>query len=97
MKKNLLVLFLIAFLLPFVPKSIAADSPSQIRGIWLTNVDSEILFKADELQRDIDQLAQFNFNTLYPTVWNWGYTLYPSAVAQKATGVCLNTFSSGIL
>lgn len=90
MKKNLLVLFLVAFLLPFVPKSLAADSPSQIRGIWLTNVDSEILFKADELQRDIDQLAQFNFNTLYPTVWNWGYTLYPSAVAQKATGVGLD-------
>jgi uncharacterized lipoprotein YddW (UPF0748 family) len=35
----------------------------------------------------VDQLAALNFNTLYPTVWNWGYTLYPSATAQREMGI----------
>lgn len=56
---------------------------SEIRGVWLTNVDSEVLFESGALQRAIAQLAQANFNTLYPVVWNWGYTTYPSAVMQR--------------
>ncbi|MEO0869731.1 MAG: family 10 glycosylhydrolase, partial [Cyanobacteria bacterium J06642_11] len=35
----------------------------------------------------LDRLAEYQFNTIYPTVWNWGYTLYPSAVATRVFGV----------
>jgi uncharacterized lipoprotein YddW (UPF0748 family) len=28
-----------------------------------------------------------HLNTLYPAVWNRGYTLYPSRVAQQAGGI----------
>ncbi len=93
MKKKLLGLFTLAILLSimlrFVPVGLA-ESTFKIKGVWLTNVDSDILFNKEFLQKAIDQLAQFNFNTLYPTTWNWGYTLYPSDVAQKATGVSLD-------
>ncbi|MGC9503627.1 glycoside hydrolase family 10 protein [Baaleninema sp.] len=58
----------------------------EIRGVWLTNVDSEVLFSRRELRQAIDRLHRLNFNTLYPTVWNWGYTLYPSAVAEPVIG-----------
>lgn len=66
----------------------AKRPPTQeVRGVWLTNIDSDLLFSHDRLQSGIKQLAQLNFNTLYPTVWNWGYTLYPSPAAAQATGL----------
>ncbi|NEQ51349.1 MAG: family 10 glycosylhydrolase, partial [Leptolyngbya sp. SIO3F4] len=58
----------------------------EIRGAWLTNIDSEVLFARDSLEAGLRRLASLNFNTVYPTVWNWGYTLYPSAVAQRTFG-----------
>ena len=59
---------------------------TEIRGVWLTNVDSEVLFSRKSLQEAIRRLKRLNFNTVYPTVWNGGYTLYPSQVAEAATG-----------
>jgi uncharacterized lipoprotein YddW (UPF0748 family) len=53
------------------------------RGVWLTNIDSTVLFSPEETAIAINTLADLNFNTVYPTVWNWGYTLYPSQVAEK--------------
>lgn len=62
------------------------NQPAEIRGVWLTNIDSEVLFDQNTLTQGIDTLSGLNFNTLYPTVWNWGYTLYPSQVAESAIG-----------
>ncbi|NEP62808.1 MAG: family 10 glycosylhydrolase [Symploca sp. SIO2G7] len=64
----------------------AAIPQTEIRGVWLTNVDSQVLFSRDRLASGLKQLAKLNFNTVYPTVWNWGYTLYPSAVARRTFG-----------
>ncbi|PSB10786.1 hypothetical protein C7B62_08235 [Pleurocapsa sp. CCALA 161] len=66
------------------------DPQQEIRGVWLTNVDSDVLFKADQTKEAITLLAKANFNTLYPTVWNWGYTLYPSKIAESFTGLALD-------
>lgn len=64
--------------------------PVEIRGVWLTNIDSDVLFHPQRLAGAIDTLAKLNFNTIYPTVWNWGYTLYPSPVNQGVTGHSLD-------
>ena len=76
-----------------VPERIqpAAVSPTasptkEIRGVWLTNIDSEVLFSRANLESGLQRLARLNFNTVYPTVWNWGYTLYPSEVARRTFG-----------
>jgi uncharacterized lipoprotein YddW (UPF0748 family) len=66
------------------------DKPGEIRGVWLTNIDSDVLFQKDNLSNAIETLSQLNFNTLYPTVWNWGYTLYPSKVTQEVIGKSLD-------
>ncbi len=63
---------------------------SELRGVWLTNIDSNVLFARDRLQNSLQTLKNLNFNTVYPTVWNWGWTLYPSKVAQKVTGRSLD-------
>lgn len=62
----------------------------EIRGVWLTNIDSDVLFEADKTRDAIAMLAESNFNTIYPTVWNWGYTLYPSKVSEDFTGLALD-------
>ncbi|MBW4519001.1 MAG: glycoside hydrolase family 10 protein [Scytolyngbya sp. HA4215-MV1] len=73
--------------LTLIPKPIAANSPaSEIRGVWITNIDSNVLFKANQLTNAVQELARLNFNTLYPVVWNWGYTTYPSTVMQSVMG-----------
>jgi uncharacterized lipoprotein YddW (UPF0748 family) len=61
----------------------------EIRGVWITNVDSDVLFTRDRLATAIKDLRQLNFNTIYPVVWNWGYTTYPSKVAKKIVGSSL--------
>ena len=58
----------------------------ELRGVWLTNIDSQVLFSTEALQLAVNRLADLNFNTLYPTVWNWGYTLYPSGTAERELG-----------
>ena len=63
---------------------------SEIRGVWLTNIDSDVLFDRDRLSRAIQRLHDLNFNTIYPTVWNCGYTLYPSRVANNIIGRSLH-------
>jgi uncharacterized lipoprotein YddW (UPF0748 family) len=93
MGRNGIALFLVTILavsgLIIVPHSISqAGQPStqELRGVWLTNIDSDVLFSKDRLNKGIKQLAKLNFNTVYPTVWSGGYTLYPSQVALQATG-----------
>ncbi|GFE68514.1 glycoside hydrolase family 10 protein [Chroococcus sp. FPU101] len=66
--------------------SFPLSQSSELRGVWLTNIDSDILFSKQKLTESISTLKQLNFNTLYPTVWNWGYTLYPSKVAKQVIG-----------
>lgn len=64
----------------FVPQ----NNTHEIRGVWLTTNDTDTLIDQPKLKQAVDQLANLNFNTLYPVVWNSGYALYPSEVAKQA-------------
>ena len=59
---------------------------TELRGVWLTNIDSNVLFSPASVTDAIQRLQALNFNTVYPTIWNWGYTLYPSQVAERVIG-----------
>jgi len=67
----------------------------EIRGVWLTNIDSDALFDRTVLRSTVQDLARFNFNTIYPTIWNWGYTQYPSKVAQNTLGYAIDPRPAG--
>jgi uncharacterized lipoprotein YddW (UPF0748 family) len=68
----------------------------ELRGVWITNIDSNVLFNRDQLTNAVQQLAAVNFNTIYPAVWNWGYTLYPSAIAQREIGFAVDPRPAGL-
>lgn len=59
---------------------------TELRGVWLTNVGSAVLFFPPGVKRSLHQLAQLKFNTVYPVVWNRGNTFYPSSVAKREIG-----------
>ncbi|MBT9316563.1 glycoside hydrolase family 10 protein [Leptothoe spongobia] len=60
-------------------------TPAQeIRGVWLTTNDTDVLIDQPKLHSAIDQLAELNFNTLYPVVWNGGYAFFDSGTAKRA-------------
>ncbi len=69
-----------------VANSKTPEAVTEIRGVWLTNVASGILFFPWGINRAVYQLAQLNFNTIYPVVWNRGHTFYPSTAAKSVTG-----------
>jgi uncharacterized lipoprotein YddW (UPF0748 family) len=61
-------------------------SPPFTKAVWLTNVDSQVLNSRANLDRGLQQLAALGVNTIYPVVWQRGYTLYPSPIAAQLTG-----------
>lgn len=67
-----------------LPSEPAQRSSQEIRGVWLTTNDTDVMRDHTRLQEAVDKLARLNFNTIYVVVWNSGYVLYPSAVAQQA-------------
>lgn len=69
-----------------VVKSEPEHPRTEIRGVWLTKIDSDVLLSRDRLSNAVRRMARLNFNTLYPTVWERGYTLYPSTVAERVVG-----------
>lgn len=85
--KYLTILFLaslIAILLSGnATTAIAQQTFPEIRGVWITNNDTDMLRDSTKLQDAVSQLARLNFNTIYPVVWNSGYVLYPSPVAKR--------------
>lgn len=73
----------LTILLSVYPGIAITPQPSpEIRGVWMTTNDSDIVRDHAKLQEAVNQLARLNFNTIYPVVWNSGYVFYPSGVAQ---------------
>jgi len=63
------------------------EDPVELRGVWLTNVDSDVLRSRETIAEAMDVLAASHFNVVFPVVWNKGYTLYPSAVMDSLFGI----------
>lgn len=78
--------FVAVLLLNNLSPAIAQLPRQEIRGVWITTNDFNVLRERANVQDAMTKLRQLNFNTVYPVVWNSGYVMYPSAVAQR-TGI----------
>ncbi|GAB4148259.1 MAG: glycoside hydrolase family 10 protein [Cyanobacteria bacterium J069] len=83
---------LLGIIPPAQSNPVPPSSPVELRGVWLTNIDSDVLFSSRNLVVGLRRLSQLHFNTIYPTVWNGGYTLYPSPTAEATFGVALDPY-----
>jgi len=61
----------------------AFTQPVELRGVWLTNVDSDVLDSRDQIAEAMQFLADHHFNVVFPVVWNDASTMYPSAVMEQ--------------
>ncbi|MBE9097998.1 glycoside hydrolase family 10 protein [Vacuolonema iberomarrocanum] len=59
---------------------------AEMRGVWMTNLGSALMYYTTRLDETVGKLAQQHLNTVYPAVWNRGYTLHSSQVLQTASG-----------
>ncbi len=66
-----------------------ADVTNELRGVWLTNVDSQVLDSQANIAAAMQFLADHHFNVVYPVVWNGGKTLYPSQVMEAEFGIAI--------
>jgi uncharacterized lipoprotein YddW (UPF0748 family) len=76
---------------PVVPSQ--ADF-SELRGVWMTNIGVALMYYTTRLDDVVANLSKHHINTLYPAVWNRGYTLHPSPIAQQAGGIERDPFIS---
>ncbi|NBC86931.1 MAG: family 10 glycosylhydrolase [Bacteroidetes bacterium] len=74
--------------------SVPAPTP-ELRGVWITNVDSKVLDSRTRIDEAMQFLAAHNFNVVFPVVWNDGHTLYPSAVTDSVYGVRIDPRFAG--
>ena len=56
----------------------------ELRGVWIANrPHSSVLAMRSHIVEALDFLQAHGFNTIFPVVWNRGYTLYPSRVMNR--------------
>ncbi len=68
------------------------SQPEEVRGVWITNVASSVLFAPWGIPKALNQLADMHFNTVYPVVWNRGQTFYRSQALKALTGQTIEPF-----
>lgn len=63
-----------------------AENREPVIGVWLTNIDSDLMFSEEAVIDGMKKLSDLGFNTVYPVVWNDGFTLHPSDVMTNYFG-----------
>ena len=81
MKKLFLIVMLIAGII-----SCANKSSEAIRGAWITNVDSDVLYSEQGIIDAVDLCKDLGLNSIFVVVWNKGRTLYPSKIMKDMFG-----------
>lgn len=66
-----------------------------IRGVWLTNVDSNVLNSKEGIEEAVEIIDELNFNTIFVVTLNKALTTYPSAVMESVTGTSIDPTYAG--
>ena len=66
----------------------------ELRGVWLTNT-SGVLTSRTRIANAMEFLDKYNFNVVFPVVWNNGTTTYPSTVMDTLTGQKISAIYKG--
>lgn len=74
---------------------VAAQDNAELRGVWLTNVDSDVMFSREGIASAMAFLKAHNFNAVFPVVWNDAKTLYPSRIMDSLFGMPLDPRMKG--
>ncbi len=90
MKKLLTII-----ILSFMSISVQASGAEAVRGVWLTNVDSDALNSRENIKKTVELCAETGINTIFVVTWNKAMTTYPSKIMKNFTGVEIDTLFTG--
>ncbi|MGB3263908.1 MAG: family 10 glycosylhydrolase [Microcoleus sp.] len=69
-----------------VPTTFTPDRTG-MRGVWIPSTDCKVLTSKQRIAEAMDFLADTGFNTIFPVVWNRGFTAYPSQIMREQFGI----------
>jgi uncharacterized lipoprotein YddW (UPF0748 family) len=73
-----------AFVVPASPPSPTSASIKELRGVWIgSHFNSPALTSPTTITNALDFLQLNGFNTVFPAVWNQGFTAFPSQVMER--------------
>lgn len=90
-----IAIILLAFFSSLINSSCKTQGIEAVRGVWLTNVDSEVLNSKENIIEAVNLLDELGFNTIFVVVWNKAMTSYPSKIMKEFTGVEIDTLFTG--
>ena len=95
LRRSLLVLTLLWLVLSWqAPVVQLGPDTQELRGTWMTNYGAALMYYTTRMDEVMAHIAEHHLNTLYPAVWNRGYTLHPSKIAYLAGGWSRAPFTS---
>lgn len=66
-----------------------------VRGVWLTNVDSDVLTSVAKIEAAVQRCKDLNINTIFVVTYNKAATSYPSQVMDELIGVPIDPLYAG--
>jgi uncharacterized lipoprotein YddW (UPF0748 family) len=66
---------------------VAQKKQEPVRGVWVTNVASDVLNSKKNIAEAIQLCKKNSINNIYVVVWNNGVTMYPSKVMEEYIGI----------
>ncbi len=94
MNKNIIIFFSI-ILITFSSFTRAKNDVKAVRGVWLTNVDSNVLNSKANIIKAVNYCSELGINTIFVVTWNKTMTTYPSKIMKNLTGVEIDTLFTG--
>lgn len=64
-------------------KSQEINTKTPVRGVWITNVDSDVLYSREGIKEAVKVCQDAGINHIFMVIWNKGRTLYPSKIMQE--------------
>ena len=92
---NIFLIVIFISIIIFIPSCNAQVNRQAVRGVWLTNVDSEVLNSKENIIEAVTLLDELGFNTIFVVTWNKAMTSYPSKIMKEFTGVEIDTLFTG--
>lgn len=77
-----------------LPESFAPHNTG-IRGVWIPSTDCKVLTSKQRIADAMDFLADTGFNTVFPVVWNRGFTAYRSQIMREQFGTEIDSRYQG--
>jgi len=66
--------------------NILSQQTEAVRGVWLTNVDSDVLYSSEGIENAVNTCEELGINSIFVVVWNKAHTLYPSKIMKDFIG-----------